>query len=164
MSDSTTVTDQSNIAKDRQQQQQEQQIPQNTLSDATVTEENKKPPACLVIGMAGCGKTTIMQRMNAHIRTKRKVPYILNLDPAVNEIPYPANIDIRDTVDYKQVMSQYQLGPNGGILTSLNLFATRFDKVLEFVDKRVASNQVHKLGRKLFGGEHIYVWVLIQCI
>ena len=26
-------------------------------------------------------------------------------------------------------MKQYSLGPNGGILTSLNLFATRFDQV-----------------------------------
>lgn len=26
-------------------------------------------------------------------------------------------------------MRQYQLGPNGAIMTSLNLFATRFDQV-----------------------------------
>ena len=32
-------------------------------------------------------------------------------------------------VNYKNVMKQYGLGPNGGILTSLNLFATRFDQV-----------------------------------
>ena len=48
-------------------------------------------------------------------------------------MPYPANIDIRDTVNYKQVMKQYQLGPNGGIVTSLNLFATKFDQVLKLV-------------------------------
>ena len=33
-------------------------------------------------------------------------------------------------VNYKNVMKEYNLGPNGGILTSLNLFATRFDQVL----------------------------------
>ena len=38
--------------------------------------------------------------------------------------------DIRDTVNYKEVMKQYSLGPNGGIVTSLNLFATRFDQVV----------------------------------
>lgn len=32
-------------------------------------------------------------------------------------------------MNYKNVMQQYNLGPNGGILTSLNLFATRFDQV-----------------------------------
>lgn len=58
-----------------------------------------------------------------------KPPYIINLDPAVTYMPYGANIDIRDTVDYKNVMKQYSLGPNGGILTACNLFATRFDQV-----------------------------------
>lgn len=32
-------------------------------------------------------------------------------------------------VNYKNVMKQYGLGPNGGILTASNLFATRFDQV-----------------------------------
>ena len=31
-------------------------------------------------------------------------------------------------MNYKNVMKQYNLGPNGGILTALNLFATRFDQ------------------------------------
>jgi GTPase SAR1 family protein len=55
--------------------------------------------------------------------------YVMNLDPAVMTLPFGANIDIRDTVKYKEVMKQFNLGPNGGILTSLNLFATRFDEV-----------------------------------
>jgi GTPase SAR1 family protein len=33
-------------------------------------------------------------------------------------------------------MKQYGLGPNGGILTSLNLFATRFDQVIEILERR----------------------------
>ncbi len=47
----------------------------------------------------------------------------------VTHMPYGAHVDIRDTVNYKNVMKQYGLGPNGAILTSLNLFATRFDQV-----------------------------------
>jgi hypothetical protein len=34
-------------------------------------------------------------------------------------LPFETNIDIRDTVQYKKVMKEYGLGPNGGILTSL---------------------------------------------
>jgi hypothetical protein len=60
------------------------------------------------------------------------------LDPAVANVPYSANIDIRDSLNYKEVMKQYSLGPNGGILTSLNLFATRFDQVMDFVEKRAS--------------------------
>jgi len=106
--------------------------------------------------MAGSGKTTLIQRINAHLHAKQQPGYIINLDPAVSHLPYGANIDIRDTVGtrrppaaplapsqapltglwglapqvkYKEVMKQYGLGPNGGILTSCNLFATRFDQV-----------------------------------
>lgn len=38
-------------------------------------------------------------------------------------------------VNYKNVMQQYSLGPNGGILTSLNLFATRFDQASKQASK-----------------------------
>lgn len=49
-------------------------------------------------GMAGSGKTTLLQRISAHLSSSGKPGYILNLDPAVSEVPYGANIDIRDTV------------------------------------------------------------------
>jgi len=86
-------------------------------------------------GMAGSGKTTFMQQLNAHLHTNKIPGYIVNLDPAVLNLPYSPNVDIRDTVNYKNVMSQYSLGPNGAILTSLNLFATRFDQVVSLCEK-----------------------------
>uniref|UniRef100_A0A672FQM6 GPN-loop GTPase n=1 Tax=Salarias fasciatus TaxID=181472 RepID=A0A672FQM6_SALFA len=86
--------------------------------------------------MAGSGKTTFVQRLTAHLHSHTCPPYVINLDPAVHSVPFPANIDIRDTVNYKQVMQQYGLGPNGGIVTALNLFATRFDQVMQFLEKK----------------------------
>ena len=77
----------------------------------------------------GSGKTTFLHRLVCHTQASRIRGYVLNLDPAVMTLPYGANIDIRDTVKYKEVMKQFNLGPNGGILTSLNLFATKFDEV-----------------------------------
>ncbi|KAJ1672916.1 GPN-loop GTPase 1, partial [Spiromyces aspiralis] len=97
---------------------------------------SKKPTVIITIGMAGSGKTTFLQRLNAHLHAKKNPPYVINLDPAVAKVPFQANIDIRDTINYKQVMKEYNLGPNGGILTSLNLFTTKFDQVLSLVDKR----------------------------
>ncbi len=49
-------------------------------------------------GMAGSGKTSLLQRINAHLHEKAVPGYLINLDPAVVSVPYPANIDIRDTV------------------------------------------------------------------
>jgi GPN-loop GTPase len=77
-----------------------------------------------------------MQRINAHLHSKNQPPYVLNLDPAVLSVPFEANIDIRDSINYKEVMKQYNLGPNGGILTSLNLFATKVDQILSLMEKR----------------------------
>ncbi|KAF9296768.1 hypothetical protein BGZ74_010178 [Mortierella antarctica] len=109
------------------------------MSTSAAPTDEKRPPVILCIGMAGSGKTTFMQRLNAHLHAKKQPPYILNLDPAVGTLPFQANIDIRDTVNYKEVMKQYNLGPNGGILTALNLFTTKFDQVLGFVEKRAPS-------------------------
>ncbi|CAO3634272.1 unnamed protein product [Cunninghamella blakesleeana] len=110
----------------------------SNINEASST-NNKQPPVILCIGMAGSGKTTFMQRINAHLHSKKTPPYVLNLNPAVGSLPFTANIDIRDTVNYKEVMKQYNLGPNGGILTSLNLFTTKFDQVLNFISKRAES-------------------------
>eukprot|EP00249_Psilotum_nudum_P019236 c27156_g1_i1 orf=84-1187(+) len=96
----------------------------------------RKPVIVIVIGMAGSGKTTLLHRLVAYTQALGIHGYILNLDPAVVSLPFTANIDIRDTVNYKNVMKEYNLGPNGGILTSLNLFATKFDEVIGLVEKR----------------------------
>ncbi|KQJ91203.1 GPN-loop GTPase QQT2 [Brachypodium distachyon] len=101
------------------------------------TNFKKKPVIILVIGMAGTGKTTFMHRLVCHTQASSNMRgYVINLDPAVMTLPFGANIDIRDTVRYKEVMKEYGLGPNGGILTSLNLFSTKFDEVISVIEKR----------------------------
>jgi hypothetical protein len=86
--------------------------------------------------ISGSGKTTFMQRINAHLHAQKEPPYVMNLDPAVLNVPFTPNIDIRDSVNYKEVMKAYNLGPNGGILTSLNLFTTKIDQILGLLEKR----------------------------
>ena len=88
----------------------------------------------------GSGKTTFMQRINSYLHSKRYPPYLLNLDPAVRNVPFESNIDIRDSLNYKEVMREYNLGPNGGILTSLNIFATKIDQVMKILEKRTLPN------------------------
>lgn len=87
-------------------------------------------PYVLVIGMAGSGKTTLVHRISMHALSKNEPVHVTNLDPAVLEVPYDPDIDIRDAVPYKDTMAKYQLGPNGAILTCLNLYAAQFDQVV----------------------------------
>ncbi|KAK5969101.1 GPN-loop GTPase [Trichostrongylus colubriformis] len=100
------------------------------------------PPSILVLGMAGSGKTSFVQRVTAHLHARKTPPYVINLDPATANVPYPVNIDIRDTVKYKQVMKDYGLGPNGAIITSLNLMCTKFDQVLAMIRQRASQYSV----------------------
>ncbi|CCC07069.1 hypothetical protein SMACR_01093 [Sordaria macrospora] len=108
----------------------------STSASASSAAKADQPVAIVCVGMAGSGKTTFMQQINAHLHGKKEPPYVINLDPAVTHSPFESNIDIRDSVNYKEVMKQYNLGPNGGILTSLNLFATKVDQVLGLLEKR----------------------------
>lgn len=98
--------------------------------------KTKKPIWIIVMGMAGSGKTTFVKKLWSYLVEKELKSYNINLDPAVIQSPFPANIDIRDSVKYKQVMKKFKLGPNGAIVTSLNLFATQFDQVVSLVEKK----------------------------
>lgn len=130
--------------------------PAATEGSTSSGETKKKPVVCIVIGMAGSGKTTLMQRLNAHLHMQKQPPYVINLDPATASIPFGTNIDIRDTVKYKEVMKQYSLGPNGGIMTALNLFATRFDQVLHLLEKR--SDQLQHVLVDTPGQIEVFTW------
>ncbi|KAK3927468.1 GPN-loop GTPase 1 [Frankliniella fusca] len=108
---------------------------QSSSGSTNENESRKQPINIIVLGMAGSGKTSLVKRLQTYLHYKQFPPYVINLDPACAEVPYMTNIDIRDTVKYKEVMKQYGLGPNGGIVTSLNLFSTKFDQVLKLLDR-----------------------------
>ena len=79
-------------------------------SDAKGEQIANKPTCIICLGMAGSGKTTFMQvsnvcdcgfvfnshfqRISAHLYSKNCPPYCINLDPAVNQVSFPANIGV----------------------------------------------------------------------
>eukprot|EP00956_Cyclotella_meneghiniana_P008691 scaffold11862_cov74-Cyclotella_meneghiniana.AAC.11 len=125
----------------------------------------KEPICVIVVGMAGSGKTTLMAQLQKSLglknregvdesdgkgatdnagTSKSRAGYAINLDPAAKYIPFSSSIDIRDTVDYLEVMRQHKLGPNGAILTCLNLFATKFDQVMDILEKRAFGKEENR--------------------
>ena len=131
---------------------------------SSVTKGPQMPQATglIVLGMAGSGKTTVVQRLLADAEARGKKIFSVNLDPAVGGghardvtsnnkvddesdeedwtgLPYDPNIDIRDSVNYREVMKSHGLGPNGAIMTSLNLYSTRFNEVVAILERRKAS-------------------------
>ncbi|KAH8325434.1 hypothetical protein KR067_011430 [Drosophila pandora] len=112
------------------------------LEALSISEGMRDSPVCIIVlGMAGSGKTTFTRSLIQHAQEKFN-PYVVNLDPACREVPYAAHVDIRDTVNYREVMKQYQLGPNGGIVTALNMFTTKMAQFAELV--RRAGERGHK--------------------
>ncbi|KAG8946997.1 hypothetical protein FRC04_011294 [Tulasnella sp. 424] len=108
------------------------------------------------VGQAGAQDSAEAVETNNETDSPRP-SYILNLDPAVTYMPFEANIDIKDAINYSEVMKRDVPGtcnhlslvhrrryPTtsttwGGILTALNLFTTTFDQVLGTVEKRAES-------------------------
>lgn len=142
-----------------------------TMATAVTTTTPNVPTVILMIGMAGSGKSTLMHRILLDMQARKKRVYSINLDPAVRNVQYPINIDIRDTVKYKEVMKHFKLGPNGAIMTALNLFATRFDQVLSMIDKRAPEldyvlidtpGQIEAFGEALDKDETTYLQALAR--
>lgn len=137
-------------------------------------EKVARATSIIVIGMAGSGKSTFTSCLESYHGARKgkakeggdgedasqqeeeKAPYFVNLDPAVSQLHYSPNVDIRDTIDYQRLMEEYNLGPNGGILTALNLFTTKFDQVLSILERR--SNDVDHIILDTPGQIEIFTW------
>ncbi|PWN44776.1 hypothetical protein IE81DRAFT_286794 [Ceraceosorus guamensis] len=142
-------------------------VPSGPSSSSTLPEP-PKATSILLIGMAGSGKSTFAGALSRSATTSEAVAskskskdeetqtYMVNLDPAVLKTGYEPNVDIRDTVDYKRVMEEYNLGPNGGILTSLNLFTTKYDQVLSILERR--AQEVEYIVHDTPGQIEIFTW------
>jgi GPN-loop GTPase len=96
------------------------------------------------------------KRLISYLHGQKNIPYAINLDPACREVLYPCNVDIRDTVNYKEIMKQYSLGPNGAIVTSLNLFSTKFDQIVQLIEKR--SNECKYIVFDTPGQIEVFTW------
>jgi GPN-loop GTPase len=95
-----------------------------------------KPHCIIVMGMAGSGKTTLVRKLYSVLKLLGKNVYAVNLDPAIRKLGFPASLDICDTINYKKLMQDYSLGPNGAIVTALNLYATKFHEVIALLSSK----------------------------
>lgn len=63
------------------------------MASSSTSTDKTRPVCIIVLGMAGSGKTTFVNKLADHLNSlENSEPYVINLDPAVLNIPYRPNI------------------------------------------------------------------------
>ncbi len=90
----------------------------------------------IVVGPPGCGKSTYCFGMYQFLSAIGRKVSVINLDPANDHTNYDCALDIRDFVTLEEVMTDQNLGPNGGIMyameeieESIDVFISRLQKL-----------------------------------
>ncbi|MFX0084142.1 MAG: ATP/GTP-binding protein [Candidatus Hodarchaeota archaeon] len=100
------------------------------------------PNICYIVGTAGSGKTMLTDSLQRFLLTKGASFTTINLDPAVQHIPYQADIDIRDYIDYNRLVDEYQLGPNGAMIAAADLIADYITNIREDIEELGESSDI----------------------
>ncbi|MGZ8890297.1 MAG: ATP/GTP-binding protein [Nitrososphaeraceae archaeon] len=91
--------------------------------------------AIYITGTAGSGKSLLTSNLLQWYIDHDNSPITLNLDPAVSELPYIPDVDIRDHIDINNIIETYGLGPNGAIIMSHDLIGTKIQDIQLEVDE-----------------------------
>jgi hypothetical protein len=76
-----------------------------------------------VLGTAGCGKSTFTAKFTRFLEYHREDVMAVNLDPGSLILPYAANVDVREYIKVEDLMEEYGLGPNGGLMLAHDMMA-----------------------------------------
>ena len=76
-----------------------------------------------VLGTAGSGKSTFTAKFTRFLEFQREDVMAVNLDPGSLILPYAANVDVREYIKVEEIMEEYGLGPNGGLMLAHDMMA-----------------------------------------
>ncbi|KAF7456636.1 putative ATP binding protein [Cryptosporidium felis] len=97
----------------------------------------------ILIGPPGSGKTTFVYGMHQMCIALNRPNIVVNLDPANENVPYTPDIDIRELINFENVMSEYKLGPNGALVYSMEYLRANIDWLIEEIrNKRKSASYI----------------------
>ncbi len=79
--------------------------------------------------MAGSGKSLLTASLHEWLKARKQNVAVLNLDPGVENLPYNPDVDIRAFISLQDVMSKYQLGPNGALVMASDLIGDYLEEI-----------------------------------
>ena len=88
-------------------------------------QDSTSPPVIFVVGTAGAGKSSLVTAYQRWARFLEVDVMAINLDPGAERVHYDPEFDVRDLVSLSDVMSEYDLGPNGAQILAADLVASQ---------------------------------------
>ena len=92
------------------------------------------PPVIFVAGTAGAGKSSLVTAFQRWARFLEVDALTINLDPGAERVHYDPEFDVRDLISLSDVMSEYDLGPNGAQILAADLVAAQAEDVFEEIE------------------------------
>lgn len=89
----------------------------------------------LFVGPAGSGKTTLVHKFGDYLKAQGYEVSRINLDCAVENLPYIADFDIRNYFTLSDVMKKFKQGPNGALMKSVELIFRYRRRIEEQLNK-----------------------------
>ena len=96
-----------------------------------MSHDGTMPPVLFVVGTAGAGKSSLVTAMQRWTRFLEVETLCVNLDPGAEHVHYDAEFDVRDMISLSEVMSEYDLGPNGAQILAADLVAAQAADIAE---------------------------------
>eukprot|EP01066_Platyproteum_vivax_P006272 Platyproteum_vivax@DN2075_c0_g1_i2.p1 len=81
----------------------------------------------LVIGPAGCGKSSLCALMQQHASATNRKIRVVNLDPAAEDFRYDCEFDVRELISLDDVVEEMCLGPNGALMYAMGYLGKNLD-------------------------------------
>lgn len=82
-----------------------------------------------IVGTAGSGKSLLTASLEKWFVGSDLSMTVVNLDPGVESPPYTSDVDIREYVDYGEIMSSFGLGPNGALVAALDMAVSNVNDI-----------------------------------
>lgn len=89
------------------------------------------PYFIIVLGTAGSGKTSLSSVLHTYLTSHQLDSILVNLDPAVEDLPYEPDVDVREYVDARELMRKTGLGPNGALIASIDMLLMNIEDIKE---------------------------------
>jgi len=86
------------------------------------------------IGSAGSGKSSLTGAFLGWMQGQGFDAVTVNLDPGIENAPYVPDVDIREWIKLKDIMEDYDVGPNGAQIIAADMLALNIAEMKEIIE------------------------------